>query len=768
MAIWKFFKSTGFGIERLGLVAIRWPKAVLASLALFTLLLAGGLFNVGFNADMRDVFRSQSADYKALERMTAIFPGSEFDAMLLIEGKDIFTPGNLEALRSLHLDMNFIDGVKGVISIFSVRSSPNAAPPLQPLIPAQITPENMRGLKEKLVKHPLVDGKLLSKNGDLALFIISLDTGMASMDERKQLFAQIREFAGETLGATGLEFTLAGKPVLYARIVDELIRDQLLFKILGLSLSGFIAWLFFRRLNYVILASMPPLLATIWLFGLMGWLGIKVNTLNNVVPTLVMIIAFTNAVHMLFALRRYKYKGEQTFDAMRDSVLEVGPATVLATLTTAIALLSLTATGHLYIILFGLLAAMGALISLFTVLLLVPSASVLIIKDDIAARRPAAEGLNAAVLALCQGAARLVNSWPRLIFISGIAVALLAAFAHSRNNPRYLYKEFLPEASPSIEAMEKIDTSLSGATALYVFLQWPKNYDMHSPQTIELVQKVHNTLLQTKEVKHVWSLQTLMQWLGGNRQDDAKKLFDHLQKNANATNTRLISFEHRAALVTGYLEVLEASRFVPVTERLEARLAPLRKAYPGVEISISGIAAVSARSTSNMIWLLNRSLFLAIVFNIFLIGLCFRSVRYALYSVLPNITPIVIAGAVLYFTGQGLQFTSIVAFTIAFGIAVDNTIHFLHRFRLERDRGKDSSDAISAVLNTVGPVLSVTTIILAAGLGVTMLSHLPMVQLYGRLSVLILIVALIADIVLLPAILKTSERKKDHAAKPAR
>ncbi len=766
MSFWNFINSTGFGIERLGLIALRWPKTVLSGLVLFTLLMAGGVVKVGFNADMRDVFRSNSQIYRSFEQITRIFPGSEFDAMLLVEGADIFTPERLEALRSLHLDMNFIDGVKGVISIFSVRQPPGSDKALAPVIPAELTAPDMPGLKARLLDHPIVRGKLLSADGNLALFILSLDPDIVKTSKRKALYEAIREFAGETLQGAGLKYTLAGKPVLYALIIDELIRDQMIFKILGLSLSVFIAWVFFRNFKYVLLASLPPALATIWLFGLMGWFGINVNTLNNVVPTLVMVIAFTNAIHMLFALRRYRQGGDDTYDAVRDAVLEVGPATVLATLTTSIALLSLAATGHIYIVVFGLLAAMGALISLAVVLLVIPSLGSLILANEPVSHLGGPDDrIYSAVLTFCLAAGRAVMAHARLIFLVGLALAILAGALHSFNRPHYLYKEFLPGGAPTVTAMEKIDARLSGASSLYIFMQWPEGHDMRNPETLALVQQAHDILKHSREIRQVWSLATLLDWMGEGARakkgagDSSGKLFDLLQKSANPTNSRLISFPRRAVLVTGFFEVLEASQLVPVLDDLNAALEPLRKANPGVRIEVSGIAAVAAYSTSNMIWLLNRSLFLAIVFNIFLIGLCFRSVRFALYSILPNLTPIVVAGAVLYLGGQGLQFTSIVAFTIAFGIAVDNTIHFLHRFRLERDRGKDISQALNAVLTTVGPVLVVTTIILSAGIGVTMLSHLPMVQIYGRLTVLILIVALVADILLLPAILKTFERE---------
>jgi len=758
------FKSSGFGIERLGLLALRAPRLTVALLILITLVLGAGVGKVGFSADIRDVFRGDTAIFATFERMTRIFPGSELDLQLIIEddGTDaagLFTPERLEALRDLQLDMNFIKGVKGVVSIFSLRRKPDEKGHLSPLFPADLGEiGDMTALRDRVTSHPLVQGKLLSANGRMTLYIISLDPARLNGPERKDLFAEIETFVRDTIDGTGLNYTLAGKPALYSQVIDELVRDQFLFKLLGMSLAVLISWIFFRNFRYVLLASLPPFLASIWLYGLMGWAGFSVNALTNVVPTLVMVIAFTNSVHMLFALRRYLALGMEVVPAMRNALLEVGPATVLATLTTAIALLSLVLAGQQYIVNFGLLAAAGAMFSLLVVLLAAPAVAAGLIVDP-EPPHPRNNLVRQTIGKICVRAAYLVHRAPKVIFAAGAMVAILALVLHSFNKPYFLSKEYLPDGNPTVKAIEKVDDNLSGASSLYIYLQWPKTQDMRGERTLALIRDAHRVMAETSIIRAVWSLETVLDWLGQGNKAQQQRLFDHMQKNDSPTGSRIISFPHHAALITGFLKAPEASRFLPVITDLEQRLQPLHSAYPEAEIAVTGLSAISAVSTHRMIGLLNRSLGLAMLFNIFLIGFCFRSWRFSLYAVLPNVLPIAIAGGALYLFGQGLQFTSIVAFTIAFGIAVDNTIHFLHRFRLERENGLSVDDAITSVLATVGPVLVLTTVILAAGIGVTMLSHLPMVQIYGRLTVLILSVAVLGAMLVLPSILKTVIRE---------
>jgi predicted RND superfamily exporter protein len=124
-------------------------------------------------------------------------------------------------------------------------------------------------------------------------------------------------------------------------------------------------------------------------------------------------------------------------------------------------------------------------------------------------------------------------------------------------------------------------------------------------------------------------------------------------------------------------------------------------------------------------------------------------------SILPSLFPIFATGALLYATGEGLQFASIIAITVAFSLAIDSTIHFLNRFRLEeRDLGPGPGHADLALARTVehiGPAVVLTTMVLALGLGVTMLSDLPSLRLFGRLAAVCLFASLLAQLIILPA-----------------
>ena len=175
----------------------------------------------------------------------------------------------------------------------------------------------------------------------------------------------------------------------------------------------------------------------------------------------------------------------------------------------------------------------------------------------------------------------------------------------------------------------------------------------------------------------------------------------------------------------------------------------MRAAHPGYRVSVTGLSAIAARNSAGMIGKLNRGLTIEIVFVAAFIGLAFRSVLVMLASVLPAIFPVVLCGTILWVMGEGLQFASVVALTVSFGLGLSATIHFLNRLRLEDRPGENPAVGVERATVLVGPALILTSVVLACGLAVTAFSDLPSLRLFGWLSALAMLAALIADLTIL-------------------
>ncbi len=146
---------------------------------------------------------------------------------------------------------------------------------------------------------------------------------------------------------------------------------------------------------------------------------------------------------------------------------------------------------------------------------------------------------------------------------------------------------------------------------------------------------------------------------------------------------RFIAAEQDAVVVSGRIPDIDASKLLPVILQLDQALDDVRAKHPGYRLSVTGLSAIAARNSADMIGKLNRGLTVEIIFVAAFIGLAFRSVVVMFASILPGIFPVVLAGTLLWMIGEGLQFASVVALTVSFGLGLSATIHFLNRLRLE-------------------------------------------------------------------------------------
>jgi predicted RND superfamily exporter protein len=283
-----------------------------------------------------------------------------------------------------------------------------------------------------------------------------------------------------------------------------------------------------------------------------------------------------------------------------------------------------------------------------------------------------------------------------------------------------------------------------------LMIQWPKDYDIKQQRTLDLIRKAHEALRAEPQLLTITSLVDIEDWL---RNEGQKDLFGFLEKSKTQLGSRMFSTEHNSALLTAQFRAINSRELIPVLEDLEKRLNVLRAKNPDVKFYLTGLVPLSARASTEMITRLNQSLAMAIGVIIFLIGFAMRSLVYGLASIAPNLLPIAAGGTFLFLTGHGLQFTSVIAFTVAFGIAVDSTIHVLNRYRIERTKKPDVSGAVKGTLTAIGPVLIVATIVLISGVVVTIISEMPTVQLYGEITSIVLLTALVGAMVFLPAIL---------------
>jgi predicted RND superfamily exporter protein len=741
------------GLERIGLFALRIPITVSVILIILCIGAFFGVQRIKVDDSLSQLFRSDTPEFKQYEEVTRRFPSSEYDVLVVIEGKSLLARSSLEKLRDAVTDLQLIDGTQGLISLFSAREPPEDGHLPAPLFP-EVLPEGeeYQKLIDRVKSNEIIRGKLLSEDGTLALLVLALEPKIAQSGDLKKTIAEIRKTANDDLEGSGLSVQFSGVPVMQLEIRNAVERDRLLYNTVGFIAGCAIAMAFFRRVSFMIVAAGPPLLAILLSLGALGWLGFRLNMFLNVMTPLIMVISFSDSMQLTFAARDRLIAGESKRDAFRNSIYVVGPACVLTHATAGLSFIALQFSSSDLIRAFGEAGLMATVIALLAVLTLVPLFGVLFVRREsafAASARMADTGVNA-LRRFCEWiAVRMVN---RPGFYSVIALLAVGGLAliYAHLEPRYRLADQVPDKQQAVAASNRLDAKLTGANPIDVLIEFPAGQSLYSPQSLQTIAEVHSTIEKEPGIGNVWSLETLRRWLTEKAgKSDVETLKQYVDLLPVHLVRRFISAEQNAVVVTGRVADLDASQILPLVQKLDADLGKVRAAHPGYSIAVTGLSAIAARNSASMIGKLNRGLTAEFVFVAAFIGLAFRSFPVMLMSFLPGIFPVVFCGSILWLTGEGLQFASVVALTVSFGLGLSATIHFLNRLRLESGPGIDPALAVERATVLVGPAVILTSAVLACGLVVTVFSDLPSLRLFGWLSALAMIAALVADLLIL-------------------
>jgi predicted RND superfamily exporter protein len=746
-------KSIAFRLERIGLIPM---KAPILSCIILVGLIIGALFGIDrikIDDSLSQLFRSNSKDYRQYEAETKRFPATEFDVLVVVEGKTLLSRPNLEKLRDLVTDLQLVEGTRGIISLFSARQAPAPGKLPAALFPSEL-PEGADYDKfiETVKTNEIIRGKLLSEDGTLALIVLSLEPEVVASNKLGKTVGDIRKLMAEDLADSGLKAELSGVPVMQLEIRNAVERDGLTYNILGILAGCIIAIIFFRKVSFMIAAAFPPLIAILLALGGLGWAHFNLNMFLNVMTPLIMVISFSDSMQLTFAARDRLIAGQDKFTAFKNAVLVVGPACVLTHGTAGISFIALQFSDSDLIRKFGEAGLAATIIALIAVLSLVPVFGVLFVRNEnvFAVKFQSADAGVQGLRNFCYWIAVRMVSRPGLfsliavLFVGGLAVV------YSQLEPRYRLADQVPDKQQAVAASGRLDAKLTGANAIDVLIEFPKGASLYAPETLQTIAEVHAAVEKQAGVGNVWSLETLRRWLAEKAgSSDVATLKEYVNLIPEYLVRRFISANRDAVVVSGRVPDLDSSQILPVVENLDHALDTVRKEHPGYEIAVTGLSAIAARNSANMIEKLNRGLTVEFALVALFIGLAFRSWVVMFACILPGIFPVVLSGTVLWALGEGLQFASVVALTVSFGLGLSATIHFLNRLRLESKPGVSSAVAVERATVLVGPALILTTVVLACGLVVTVFSALPSLRLFGWLSAFAMVAALVADLFIL-------------------
>lgn len=470
-----------------------------------------GISRLRVDDDLRSLLRSVDAadsadDFQRIDEIAARFGEPDGDCIVRATSRsgDLFAPATLAALRHLAADLAAVEGVINARSIFDIRRE-GLAGAMLPVIPRTtepLPPDELDAVKARAIRHPLVGGHLLSADASASLILLQL---VPNADAPAAVIERIEAVLSRGRAAEpDLAVELTGLPVLRQQAAHALRRDMLIFNSLGLSLAVVLSATVARSLRSTVVACVPPFVGAVWAMGILGLLGMPVNILTCVVPSLALVVGTCDSIHFIEDMRRSIRRGVSPVAASAVAFRKVGSACGITSLVTAIGFLSLAAARIEAVRSFGIAAAAGAIASFAAVSLLTP----------LIASTRFCEGLRlgrSSRLASRTAAALAAFSvrHARPIVAIGVAATLVLAFIGMEVDADNRVIDALPRNATASRALERVDAEFGGVMGVDVVVRWPEGVAWRDGPLIVALDEVHGVLAEAGDIDRAISYATV-------------------------------------------------------------------------------------------------------------------------------------------------------------------------------------------------------------------------------------------------------------------
>jgi uncharacterized protein len=689
-----------------------------------------------------------------LDEIEAVFGRDDNDLLVMLRGP-LDSHAALAALAELHAALAAAPGVVRVDSLVNAQALVGADGLLEvrPFLDGSAD----EGAVQRAGADPYLGGLLASRAGDRTVLRVRLDPGAERSADLAPLVHGIEALLAAATLPPGLHLSLTGVPFVRTEVVDLMTGDQLTVVPLVALLFAVASRLLFRSLRLGLAPLCVVVLADLWAVALLLASGATFNILTILVPSLVLVVGVSDGIHL-----SSRYQEELAIDgdpaeAMGRTLKNLAVACFLTSATTAAGFASLLVADTRVVREFGLHCAVAVMVCYLAVILALPVWLAFLPARVVEAdHRRASRAWTGALAAVD----RLVAAHPRRILALTAAACLVLGAVGSGVRANSYILEMYPEGHPTWENIKAFEEGMGGVVPLQFAVEGPPGA-LLEPATLAAMAELEAELRARPEVGWTASpsgwLARLHPLLSGEpglpptREAAAQELLvaelsgelplDQVL-NPDRSMGRILILAHDAG----------GQAFLALQREVEARAATLF-AGQGVRTDLNGDGMLAATGIDQLVTDLASSIVLVLGVILLTLWALLRDLRLALISVVPNAIPLLVTLAWLRIIGVDLQITTIVSFSVAIGLAVDDTIHFLVRFRQERAEGRLLREAMRRTYLGAGQAIVMTSLLLVAGLGVLAFTDINSTRYFGQLTAVTLVAALVADLLVMPALL---------------
>ncbi len=649
-------------------------------------------------------------------------------------------------LEELVYEIEDLPEIKNVLSIFSLSDLDENAWIGDMYDEVDAWDKNSVLEKLKYIQSdPSIGARVLSKDLQYGAIIITLSDQANNHKDRTNLMERIKNLTVKT----SPEWTYSGVSVLRTEYVRYMLRDNFIFlppiAIILITMLSYI----FRSWVFVLLPMITVLTTVLWLLGFMGLMGLEINIMTYVVPTLLFIIGVSDAIHIQARFRENMAKDNSSpKESMLITMMQMSKVIFLTSLTTAIGFIALTTTSINIVQEFGLEIALGVMIAWFISILIVPSGIMLFRAFD--------DKNRSTFSPLLYWLADIIPRRPWLFITIPLIISFTMIYKIKDVSTDASLMDDLRPKNKLYQDLKFTEKYFGGVLPFEVLISIDPSNDKKivEPDIFPYIDKVESLLRSEMEESRFFSLSTFLKSVKRIRGDDVKAIYsqemiERIIEEQSKQDLKLVSNDKKMTRVTGLIENKTSSEMKNIYNKLDS----LSKSFPPyLSIECTGTTVVALRTNDYLVQSLVNSLGLALFFISIVMAVMFKARSILFASLVTNLIPIFTILGIIAWFGISIRPPTAMTFAVALGIAVDDSLHFLLRYRKELRQGMSRVDAIKSTIINTGSALMITTTILVAGFSILLFSaFLPTYQ-FGLLSASMIGVALLCDLTLLPAL----------------
>tara|TARA_R110001632_G_scaffold38339_2_gene96476 strand:+ start:4188 stop:6455 length:2268 start_codon:yes stop_codon:yes gene_type:complete len=704
--------------------------------------------------------------------------GEEGNLILLaIKDSTVFTPEKFNAWNSLAKSFDSLSEVEFTLSIADVKTlkadRKNRKFILEAIYEGELKTQNkVDAIKKELFeKLPFYDNLLYNKKTGTIQTAIYIDKEIVNTPVRKAfVFEKLIPIIDSFEKKTGMDVRVSGMPYIRTINSQNIVDEIQLFVGGALLITAIIFFFFFRSFRATFITLLVVTVGVTWAFGFIGLLGYEITVLTALIPPLIIVIGVPNAVFLINKYQQEIKEHGQQAKALQRVISKIGNATLMTNITTASGFATFVFVKSQLLREFGILASINILSIFVLALLIIP-----ILYSFMPT--PKEKHLNHLERQWMENVVNWMEKMVREqrigIYITTVIVIILGIVGLYQIKVSGSLIEDMPKSKAFYKDIKFFENEFGGIMPLEILIDTKKEEGVMKLSTLKRMEKINETIESFPELSTPVSIVNLVKYskqafYKGNPKyyqlptsQEQSYIFAYT-KNSDGNANMLKNFVDSTgqyARITTFMKDIGTDKMDVIQERLQQVVT---KEFPEdrYNVSFTGKALVFLKGTNYLISNLVFSLSLAIILIALFMAWMFRSFRMILISIIPNMLPLLITAGLMGFFGIPIKPSTILVFSIAFGISVDDTIHFLAKYRQElKANNWKIRKSVYAALRETGVSMFYTSIVLFFGFLVFTVSSFGGTIALGGLVSITLLFAMVSNLLLLPSLLLTFEDK---------